>query len=373
MVCFCKESASSLAQTLPSLSVSASESLSFSLAAADQVSALARLLMSRGLPATQWNPDPSWLQLELPAAPLNANAMATLTAFAQLQATAAPMGMNLTTAPGARAFAELSASIAARVSVLATMPIPVNAAPYAQLAATLQACAQVAAALSMNTNLLASLSASASAANASSAGLPASALSNASPNTNMSLWAGFVAQMRALLPVLPLVAQLNLSGDISAQLSQALKAMLSIPMPQMPIASLTLMSSLTSTLAAMAQIRQTLGVDPLSVGLPTLKAMVEDKIQATIRMVESLLGMPLSAVPQLLAPLQVCPALVATPTNVSLAASLNFPPINWNIPPIGSLPILSTGLPIAAFVTQLRAALGLNMALSPCMAGCDMQ
>jgi hypothetical protein len=89
-------------------------------------------------------------------------------------------------------------------------------------------------------------------------------------------------------------------------------------------------------------------------------------------MVESMLGMSFSAALQFLVKLQLGPTLIATPLNIRLAANLALPPINWSVPAISSLPVLSLGLPIAAFMAQLKAALNLNLALSPCMGGCDM-
>jgi hypothetical protein len=213
------------------------------------------------------------------------------------------------------------------------------------MAAALQACAQITAALQLN--LFAPV------------------------NINMSLWADFILQLRLLLPVLSLVAQLNLTENVSAQLSLMLKLMLGIKMPTIPIPSLTLMASITSILNAMAQIKLSLGIDPFSISLPALKLMVEERIQATIALVESVLGMSFHLALQMIAKLQFCPTLLATPLNVRLAANLNFP-INWNIPMIADLPVLSLGLPIASFAARLQAALNLNMALSPCMAGCDM-
>jgi hypothetical protein len=342
MACFCKTTVSTLALTLPSISLS--ESLTFSLTGAAQIGAMARLLMSLGLPALPWNPDPAWLQLQLPTISLSASATATLTLFAQLQATLGLLGIDLSL--GASAFANLAASVSARLSMLLSLGLPFNAGPFVQMSAALQACAQITAALSLN--LFAPI------------------------NINMSIWANFILQLKLLLPILSLVAQLNLTGNISAQLSAMLKLMLGIPMPKIPIAQLNLMASLTATLSALAQIKLSLGLDPLSISLPALKLMVTEKIQATIALVESVLGMSFSAALQLMASLQFCPTLLATPLNVRLAANLNFPPLNWNFPAIGSLPILSIGLPIAAFVAQLKAALNLNMNLSPCMTGCDM-
>jgi hypothetical protein len=330
-----------LALTLPSLSVSASLSASLSLAA--QIGEMARLMLNLGV---GFNPDPAWLQIKFPTISLSASAMATLSAFVQLQATMALLGLNLTTSFGASAFADLSASVAARMSAILSLGLSINPGPWLQLSAALQACAQIQAALKLN--LFAPI------------------------NINMSVWANFLLELQLILPMLSIVAQLGLTGNISAQLALALKIMLGIPMPKLPTASLTLMASLTTTLTAIAQIKLALGIDPLAIGLPAVHLMVQERIQATVSMVESMLGMSFSAALQFLAKLQLGPTMIASPLNVRLAANLQLPPINWQIPMMASLPVLSIGLPIAAFMAQLKAALNLNMALSPCMAGCDM-
>jgi hypothetical protein len=346
MACFCKDTVSMLALTLPSLSVSASLSASLSLSAAAQIGAMARLMMNLGV---NFNPDPAWLQIQFPTISLSASAMATLSAFAQLQAMAGLLGLNLTTSLGVSAFAELATSVAARLSAILSLGLTFNPGPWAQMSAALTACAQIQAALKLN--LFAPM------------------------NINVSLWANFLAQLQLILPMLSIIAQLglNVTGNISAQLSLILKLMLGIPMPQLPPMALTMMASLTSTLTAIAQIKLSLGIDPLAIGLPAVHLMVQERIQATISMVESLLGMSFSAALQFLAKLQLGPTLIATPLNIRLAANLALPPINWSIPAMGSLPVLSLGLPIAALMAQLKAALNMNLALSTCMAGCDMK
>lgn len=342
MACFCKDSVSSLALMLPSLGLQASAAASLDVTAAAQVGELARLLLRIGMP---WHPDPVWLQIKLPTLSLSANAMATLTAFAQLQATAMLLGLNLTTPVGARAFADLSASVAARLNALLKLGISLNPAPWAQMSAALQACAQIQAALKVN--FLAPL------------------------NINVAVWGPFLGQLQMLLPVLTLMAQLNLTGNFSAQLSAALKVMLGIPMPTLPPLALSFMASLTATMTALAQIRMSLGVDPLQVGLPAIRLMVQERVQATVRLVENVLGMPFPAVLKLVAGLPMLPTVIGTPLNVRMAAALQLPPMNWNIPMMASLPVLSLGLPIAAFSAQLKTALNLPINLSPCMGGCD--
>ena len=82
MICFCHQSLQPLRLALPALNVSAS----IALPNANLALALANWLGARALPAPAWMPDPAWLGLTLPRMSLSANAMATISALAQLRA-----------------------------------------------------------------------------------------------------------------------------------------------------------------------------------------------------------------------------------------------------------------------------------------------
>jgi hypothetical protein len=62
------------------------------------------------------------------------------------------------------------------------------------------------------------------------------------------------------------------------------------------------------------------------------------------------------------------PAVVNAAVRINAAALAS---INWNIPAMASLPILSLGLPVAAFTEQLNAALSLRASAVPCGSQCD--
>ena len=186
--------------------------------------------------------------------------------------------------------------------------------------------------------------------------------------------------LRALLPIIAVSSQLNLNmtENISAQLAAQLRVMLAIRMPAIPPASLQLMASITGALTAMAQIQAALGVsDVLALGLPRVQVMVTERVNATVQAVQSATGMSLPSLLSLLnlLPRQpLSPATTATQAVVAAAMRINasaLAAVNWQVPAVSALPVLSVGLPVVAFAAQLNAALGLTVSASPCGGTCD--
>jgi hypothetical protein len=368
MVCFCKHTMTHLQHVLPKLSATASASLSANLSTSSTVSAKASLaepglaalaawLAKNGLPAAPWQPDPAWRNLQLPKLTLNASAVATLQAFAQLHTLAHALGMDLMVSAQATAFTRLAATLNARLSaMLAERAGPVRPAAWLKLSATLSASAQVSEALRL--------------------GLfpTAPALTMPPVGPPLSLWRAFLSELRTLLPVIAIANQLHLDlqASLSEQFAPIVRAMLRIPMPVMS-ANLALMAHLTAALSAIAQLRAALGIDPLEAGLPAMHAMVSERVSATATLVEKTTRMSLRELLALLPkiPVEYCPTLMAPPAVVNAAVSLNLPPLTWQVPPIARLPVLNVGLPVAAFCTQLKAAMNLQAALKPCALGCD--
>jgi hypothetical protein len=381
MVCFCKNTTSKLQLALPQLVVAAdlnltvAADLSASLAVIDPAAAalqsIAGWLAALGLPAAPWQPDPAWLDLPLPTLSLNANAMATISAFAQLRADMlAQFGIDLLIPAQATALVRLVATLSARLSAVLAVDatlvasLTASAKVWAQLSATLIAVAQVEAALALNL-------------------LP----TPPPPGPPLSLWRAFLQQLRALLPLIAVAAQLNLdlTADISVQLAAMLRVMLRIQLPALnvalPMPALSLMANLTATLSAVAQLRLALGVDPLVVGVAEVRAMVAARVTATARLVEQTLGLSLPAL--LAALLQLprppyCATLMAPPAVIKAVMSIiasghasALAAISWQVPAVASLPVLSVGLPVVSLTAQLNAALGLTASLTPCGSGCD--
>ena len=359
MVCFCKQTMEQLQLALPRMDVAASATLSADaqMQAQVQMQALANWLGRFGLPAAPWEPDEAWLDLELPTISLSASAMATLSAFAQLRAGALALGIDLLVPGQANAFARLAATLDARLSAMLAVSASgtvsllagLNPSALAQLSATLTATAQVQAALDLGIFPT------------PPAGPP------------LSVWRPFLVRLRALLPMIAVAGQLglSLSANLAVELGAMLRVMLRIPMPVMT-ASLSAMASLTAALAAVAQIKLSLGIDdPLALGLPKLQLMVAERVAVTASAVQQSLGLTLAELLALLPRVEYCPTLMAPPAVVQAAVALKLPPLTWQVPAVADLPVLSVGLPVVAFAAQLKAALGLSAALSPCGGGCD--
>jgi hypothetical protein len=321
--------------------------LDVSVAMAADMQLLANWLAQFGLPAAPWEPDEAWLDLQLPTLTLSASAMATLSAFAQLRAGALGLGIDLLVPGQATAFARLAATLNARLSAMMSLSaaLSFNAGAWTQLSAVLTATAQVQAALALGI------------------------FPSPPPGPALGPWRPFLLKLRALLPAIAISTQLglNLSANLAVELGAMLRVMLRVPMPALP--SLSLMCSLTGALSAVAQIRLALGIDPLAIGLPAVRLMVAERVAVTAQAVQSSLGLSL---PNLLAllgrlpRLDYCATLMAPPAVVNAAMALNLPPINWAVPALVDLPILSLGLPVVAFNAQLSAALNIGPARVPC-------
>jgi hypothetical protein len=346
MVCLCKSAMAQLQLALPQLDVSASVEI----AAAADIGVLAGWLAQFGLPAAPWEPDIAWLDVQLPTISLSASAMATLSAFAQLRAMALALGLDLLVPTQALAFTRLVATLDARLSAMLSAMLSSGASPlidasaWMQLSATLTATAQVEAALQL--------------------GL----FPQPPPGPPLALWRPFLASLRPLLPMIAITGQLgiSLSADLAIELGAMLRPMLQIQLPPMPAASLSLMASLTASLAAIAQIGLSLGIAPLEVGLPEVRLMVAARVSATVSAIEASLGLSLPNLLAILPQIPYCPTLMAPPAVVSAAMSLNLPALNWQVPVATDLPVLRVGLPSLAFAAQLNAALGISAALGPC-------
>ena len=230
----------------------------------------------------------------------------------------------------------------ARLSAMASASLSLNPIAWTQAASALTACAQVNAALSLGLFV------------------------SPPPMPSLATWRPFLLQLRPLLPVIALSAQLGISAgaDLSVSLGAMLRVMLRIGMPSLP--SLSLMASLTASLSAIASIGLALNVNPMVVGLPQIQAMVSAQLTATASVVLSVTGLSLPALVLQLPRLSYSPSLMAPAAVVNAALSLNLPPISWQVPAVADLPVLSLGLPVVAFSTSLSAALSLPPATIPC-------
>jgi hypothetical protein len=356
MLCFCHQALQPLGLALPSLNVS----VSVAMPQANLALGLANWLGARALPAAPWLPDLNWLTLPLPHLQLNASAMATISALAQLRAQVlAQFGIDLLVPGQAAAFAQIVATLHARVSAMAALSPGFNPLAWLRLASLNAAIDQLNLALKI--------------------GLPL-ALPPLPGGLPWPSWRQFLAALSALVPLIAVAAHLNLnlSENFSAQLSLALRALLNINLPALP--SLRLMASLTAALSAVAQLQASLGVNPLEIGLPAVQLMISARLSVVLQALSSAMGfnlltMLLDELLALLPAIPYSPASLATSAVVQAAMSINaqaLASLNWQVPSATSLIAVRVGLPAVAFAAQLRASLGINAAITaPCGSGCD--
>jgi hypothetical protein len=368
MGCFCHHNVAPLSLQLSLLadaSLSATLSASPKQQLAEALAALlAQFLAAHGLPAQPWAPDPAWLSQPLPQVRLSAQAMATISAFAQLRAQAlAQFGIDLLVPQQATALARIVATMSARLQVLPPAPIPTE---LLRLAALLDAIEQVTVALKLG--LLLPVPAPALLA---PAGIP------------INEWAALLNAIKALAPLIATSIQMKLSlnASFNVQLAAALRVLRGISLPALPQAQLTAMASLTASLSAVAQLRARLGIDPLKDGIAPIRAAVSAQLVAMLQLLPPAMRSQLQApnaleiLKSMLPRLPYCPTNLAPPAVVQAALSANAEAIaamDWQVPSLSAVPLLAVGLPTVALVAQIDASLGLSAVLAgPCGSGCD--
>jgi hypothetical protein len=356
MGCFCHGSMGPLSAMLPQLDASAQLGVS----GANVPLSLSAWLNARALPALPWQPDPNWLNLNLPALRLSAGAVATISALAQLRAQVlAQFGLDLLIPGQGRAVARIVATLNARLSALASVSF--NPLAWLQLARLNGAIDQVQ--LALQAGLL----------------LPPASLMmqlTMPGGIPMARWGGFLGGLKALAPMIAATAQLGVSLSETAQLAAALRvlARLSLPALAMP----QLMASLTAALSAVASLQASLGISPLQLGFPAVLLRVQAKLGVLLQALQARFGLSLSGgnlgggnLLALLPQLPVVPTSFATSAVVQAALQAQaVAALDWQVP--AALAAVQAGLPACAFAAQLSAALGINAVLpSPCASGCD--
>jgi hypothetical protein len=388
MGCFCRASVALLASYLPALDVPPDAAApgqqhgNTSPPHGGEVTrAIADWLAARGLPAAPWQPDPAWLQLQLPTPRLTVSAIATISALAQLRAQVlAQFGLDLLVEAQVRGLARIVATMNARLGaeLNARMGVPaasVNPLGWARLATLNSQIEQVKEALKQG---LLTPQPSQTHALTTPGGVP------------IARWGALLRPLRLLAPLIAASRQLDVSMTDTAQFAAALKALARISLP--PLAAPELMASLTAALSATAALQASLGVAPLQAGLAEVRALVEAKLAALLTVLSSRLGhnlktphasrqihagsgpaetSPLARIMAMLPKLPVVPGSLATADVVRLASQAHaLASLDWQVP--ASLPVVHIGLATCSLTAQMQAALGVQAVLAaPCRSGCD--
>ena len=378
MICLCKNVVAQLQLVLPQLGLPLpgmpplpAGSMIKLPTLAQEIQALAAWLASMGQPAPLWQTDPAWIELQLPKLALSAQAMATISAFAQLRAQVlAQLDIDIAIPGQASGFVSLVATLQARLNAMISanaslglainplMPIGSNFMSWSMLAALVNAIETIMAALAQ--------------------GLLPLPTVNLPP---LGPYRPFLVQIHALLPLIAASAQLglDLSGNITAQLAPMVRAMLQIKLPAFAPPALTLMANLTATLSAVARLSASLKIDVLAAGIVTVRQLVGEMLAALVKALQAALGLTPGAllaqalqIPKIQLPFT--PGLMITGPVVQAALRINaqaMAALNWSVPPVSAVAVLSVGLPAIAATEQLKAALGITASLSPCASGCE--
>jgi hypothetical protein len=350
MGCFCHKTLDALTPLLPQLNVPASESRVLG----KQGTALAALF---GRPSGQRPAAP-------PAAPpaaatvrtmqLSLTAISTISALADFRASAQEQfGIDLLAAGQTTALARIVATLNARLSALASQQL--DASAWVRLAALNGAIDHI------PTVPTASRGAAAAVATAA---LPAVLQAESANMAGAAVLAAAAVRLNV-----------NFSANVSAQLAAALRVLRAVSLPALTQPRLA--ANLTAALAALAQLRLSLGVDPLTTGFAMVAQVVSARLDAASRQARGA-GPTLPAGFGTVQPSASHTALQATSQamlqiSVTMAQQISaLATVNWQVPPITALPAVTVGLPVCALAAQLNAALGLQAVRSaPCGPTCD--
>ena len=371
MGCFCHATLGPLTQALSQFTLVEQSSLRTNLPGAAIPLSLAAWLNARGLPSPPWQPDPAWATLPLPKLQLNMQAVATISALAQMRTQVlAQFGIDLLMPGQARAFARVITTLNARLSLLASEHANFNPLAWIQLAKLNSAIDQVQ--LALQAGLFAP-PAQLMLALTLPGGLP------------MPSWQSFLAMLQLLAPMIAALAQLNInlsentSQSAAAALSAALRPLVQLKLPA--LVAPQFIANMTAALSAAAQLQASLGLpaSPLSLGLSPLVVRVQAKLALLLPALSAQFGINLgdglgSLIADMLA---LLPDLPTQPTTLATGAVVQaaigaqvLSSLDWQVPAM--LPSLQTALPACAFAAQLSAALGITAVLpSPCASGCD--
>jgi len=370
MGCFCRQAPLlwPVVPALPAASLSPGASVSLDLSlqepglgvpGAPMLAAVSAWLSARWLPGPAFAPDPALLDVDWPAPPMPPQAMSTLLSLVLARASL--------------------------VRVLGLDPVrPADLARLARVIATLNLRADLLAALLAAEPrwdaLVTPLAQADLVARAAAAGI----LALPAPNVRLAAtlatgvpvapWRPVLAKVKLLVPLVAIGQALSVDWtapgavDTLAALLRQLRALLLPPLTNLPM-----VLQLLARFDAAARLQLALGVNPRLVGPARVRAMVAARMTAAIRLMPP--GLTLQAgVVAGLPPMQPNPSLILDPVVIRLALALRPPVLDrlrWQVPPFESLPLLTTGLPLASLLEAL-SKLGLDpIRHAPCGPVCD--
>lgn len=345
MGCFCRKAVLALQDAPPQASTDG-----VPLELEPLIPAVSAWLAARWLPAPSWEPDPAWLEIEIPEPAMRPEALAIVLGLVQAQrACIDTLSLDPSEPDQVARLARIIGTLNRRMDDFeAFEDEPV---PWAALAIFNDHLDTVQAALARNI---------------------LEPAEEAEPP--LAPWRPLLAKVKAIAPLLAIAQILELDlGDEQAMdtLAVTMRKLTVVKLP--PLENPLLTMRIIARFNAIARLKQSIGADPSRVPFERVKAVVERKAKAMTALLPeriALVGDHLTGMP----PLQPNPAALVTPAVMDLIKKI--PPgiveaVRWQPPKAEQFDILTTVAPVAA-LAGLLAKLGVNpVRASPCGRACD--
>lgn len=311
------------------------------------VAALGTWFTQRWLPAAvPWEPDPAWLDLPLPEPPLPPASVSVLLALALARKTAMDvLQLDPLLREDVARLARIVATLNRRTEAL--RPLAEDWRPWSALAQVDDQAQTVEDALD--------------------AGLFERERPVPPVDPALPAWRGLLARLLALAPLVALTRTLRVElrdPDWARRLGVVTRQLRLVSLPALADAATVL--RVVARNDAMERLQARSGPLPFREARQAVAARVravQSRLPPGVRMQQGVLvGMP-ALVPN--------PALIVNAPTVAAVAGLVLPRLDWQVPAFGTLPLLTSGGPVATLVKGMAALGASPVRDTPCGPSCD--
>jgi len=345
MGCFCKQAVDALNRPPPKMAEQQQETAQEPTPDAELIIVASQWLSARWLPAEPWQPDPAWLDIELPP-PLPPDALAVLCAIVQAgEQCQTVLGIDPADPADLRSLTRIVATLNRRTEAL--RELAADDQPWSAIAA---------------------LNDHADAVVAAAATKVFERQAEQEEDVPFTPWRPFLTQLKALASLVAIGQMLGIDLADPASpsvIANRVRTLRVIELP--PLADPQTFLQVITRASALDRLGRSLGQDPRTSPAERIKAVVDQKVaRAADLLPDTLRAGPagLLGAPQR----QPNPTLLANPAVVQAASRVPNQPLPWKVPAFDQIPLLT----VATSVLTLIGLLGRDLVrTSPCGRGCD--
>ena len=302
-------------------------------------------LSSRLLPARAWEPDPDWMDVDLPDPPMPPEALGVLVNLVQTyRTTQDELQLDLTDPEAASKLTRIVATLNRRTPILEALA---DDRPWEQVALYNDQIEAVHDAVVNNV------------------------IGNAQEVADtppVSPWRPLIRKLRALAPLVAVAGLTEIDPADTDALAQLVRKLRAVALP--PLEDPVLVLRTISRLSAVARLRSSFGADPRTVPFERVKRALERKAAAVqamlpenIRMEDgNLVGMPLH---------EANPSQLVNADIIEQAQKIVPDQMRWQPPPRDELDLLTVAAPVLALTRAMTAIGPSPIRTSPCGHTCD--